>query len=510
MRIKKIISLVLFSVSFPLFSMEIVPDTTAIDSLNYAGLANLKDTLKPDTVLTINEEIAGNVDSLMQSYFFSRREKEFAEGFDSLQYRNFMFVPDSIVKQRLDSMNLFTPFELVFNEQTKRYIEYYVNKNPKLLRKLVGLSKYYFPLFEDYLDKYNLPFELKYLAVIESALNPKANSRAGAKGLWQFMYRTGRMYGLKANSIVDDRFDPDKETDAACRHLKDLYAIYHNWSLALAAYNSGAGNVNKALRRAGNVKSYWAIWPFLPRETRGYVPAFTAVVYAMSLAEQAGIHTTADITPFYETDTLMVNEVLSFDQLHEFLHVPMETLQVLNPVYKRGIIPSTKSRKYALRLPRKYVGDFIDHEKELYAYKTKAGIEKDKLLAEIKKAKERHIHVVRSGENLGLIARRYHTSVRKLKAWNGLRSSRIYPGKRLVVYGADYHSRKRKHKAKKAKNATGSDDNYIYHVVRKGDTLWDIANLYEGVSVKDIKRLNHIRNSHRLKLGQKIKIARKN
>ncbi len=511
MKMKKLIFLLLLALAFPLFSMGTVPDTVSVDSLHSAQLVIVKDTLKRDTTLTINAEIAGNVDSLMQSYFLSLREKELADSFDSSQYHRFMFVPDSVVKQRLDSMNLFTPFELVFNEQTKRYIEYYVYKNPKLLRKLVGLSKYYFPMFEGYLDKYNLPFELKYLAVIESALNPTANSRAGAKGLWQFMYRTGKMYGLRVNSIVDDRFDPDKETDAACRHLKDLYGIYHNWSLALAAYNSGAGNVNKALRRAGNVKSYWAIWPFLPRETRGYVPAFTAVVYAMSLAEKAGIHPSVEITPFYETDTLIVNEVLSFDQLHEFLHVPLETLRMLNPMYKRGIIPTTKSRKYALRLPLRYVGDFIDHEKELYAYKTKSGIEKEKLLAEIKKAKERHIHVVRSGENLGLIARRYHTSVRKLKAWNGLRSSRIYPGKRLIVYGADYHSRKRTHHNKRYKKASqAKDGKYIYHVVRKGDTLWDIANLYEGVSVKDIKRLNHIRNSHHLKLGQKIKIARKN
>jgi membrane-bound lytic murein transglycosylase D len=493
-----------------LFGMGSVPDSTSIDTLVYSRPALTNDSIKEDTALILNEFILGNVDSLMQSFYYSQRPADDKEEFDSLAYLAFVETPDSIIQMRIDSINLFTPFELVYNRQVKQYLNTYLRKDPKLLRKIVGLSRYYFPMFEEYLDKYNLPFELKYLAVIESALNPTANSRAGAKGLWQFMYRTGRMYGLRANSIVDDRFDPDKETDAACRHLKDLYDIYHNWSLALAAYNSGAGNVNKALRRAGGIKNYWAIWPFLPRETRGYVPAFTAVVYVLSFAEEAGIHTPETSVPFYETDTVTIGEVLSFEQVHELLKIPMDTLKFLNPTFKRGIIPATKTKKYTLRLPREFVGAFIDKEKELYAFKTKSGIEKEKLAAQIKKIKERQIHIVRSGENLGLIAQKYHTSVRKIKAWNGLRSSRIYPGKRLIVYGGDYTYNSRPKKTKKSSQKTNAKKGkYRYHTVRKGDTLWDIANLYKGVSVKDIKRLNHISNSHRLKPGQKIKIYKK-
>jgi len=192
---------------------------------------------------------------------------------------------------------------------------------------VMGLAEVYFPLFEEQLDKHNMPLELKYLAVVESALNPTANSRAGAKGLWQFMYSTGKMYGLKSNSLVDDRFDPYKATDAACRHLNDLYYIYNDWSLALAAYNSGPGNVNKAIRRAGGVRSYWAVWPFLPRETRGYVPAFIAVMYLMNHPAEHNIYPTTPDIFYEEIDTVVVNDVLSFDQISEMLNIPMDELK---------------------------------------------------------------------------------------------------------------------------------------------------------------------------------------
>jgi membrane-bound lytic murein transglycosylase D len=424
-----------------------------------------------------------------------------------------------------------------------------------------------------------MPLELKYLAVVESALNPTANSRAGAKGLWQFMYGTGKMYDLKVNSLVDDRFDPIKATDAACRHLKDLYDIYGNWSLAMAAYNSGAGNVNKAIRRAGGTKSYWAVWPFLPRETRGYVPAFIAVAYIMNYAPEYNIYPVHPGIFHQQIDTVIVNDVLSFDQISEFLGISEEELKFLNPAYKVGIIPSTKDKKYILRLPFNYVGNFVEHEQDLYAFKSKKGMEKEKLLAEIKKAQERNIHVVRSGENLGLIAQRYRCSVNNLKSWNNLRSNTIYPGQKLVVYAPGYSASTSKststpsssdkpkdvsnleqgyHTVKNGENlgliakkyncsvtdlkswnklsgntiqpnqklivyapaavsnsSTGSSSSnkvsssYVYHTVKKGDTLWDIAKLYDGVTVDQIKKLNNISNSKRLKPGQKIKVGYK-
>ena len=522
------------------------------------------------------------LDSLVAAKFFTNHE--FTDDTNVLNVYNFPpdSVPiynDSVLIGRIESLNQQSIFELVFNKQVRTYINVYSVKHRELTSKVLGLSEVYFPLFEEYLDKYNMPLELKYLAVVESALNPTANSRAGAKGLWQFMYRTGRVYGLKSNSLVDDRFDPYKATDAACRHLQDLYDIYGNWSLALAAYNSGAGNVNKAIRRAGGVKSYWAVWPYLPRETRGYVPAFIAVMYIMNYAAEHNIYPIQPDMFYAEIDTVIVNDVLSFDQISELLNVPIDELKFLNPAYKTGIIPTTADNKYILRLQHQYIADFIDNEKALYAYKTEKGIEKDKLLAEIKKAKKRNIHVVRYGENLGLIAQKYRCSVRNLRSWNNLRGNTIYPGQKLVVYGPGYSGKKvatvskssstttkstdisnrdknyhtvkngenlgliaQKYKCsvndlKKWNNLKGNtiqpnrkllvyepkkekttqeisyDNNipgkYVYHTVKKGDTLWDIAKLYEGVSVDQIRKLNNIKNSKKLKPGQKLKVSEK-
>jgi membrane-bound lytic murein transglycosylase D len=530
--------------------------------------------ITPTMEITTNDRVMDMLDSLVFLTFYS--DKEFTTDTSVLNVYHFQpdFVPtypDSIIEARIEDLNREMLVELGFNKYVKNYIEVYAVKKRELVSRVLGLAEIYFPLFEEQLDKYNMPLELKYLAVVESALNPTANSRAGAKGLWQFMYGTGKIYGLKVNSIVDDRFDPYKSTDAACRHLNDLYKIYGNWSLALAAYNSGAGNVNRAIRKAGGTKSYWAIWPYLPRETRGYVPAFIAVAYIMNYAAEHNLYPVHPGILAAEIDTVTVKDVLSFDQISEMMEIPREDLKVLNPAYKSGIIPATKEKSYILRLPAYRVPDFIDNETALYAYKTEKGIEKEKLLAEIKKAQERNIHVVRSGENLGLIAQRYRISVSSLKSWNNLRSNTIYPGQKLVVYAPGYSgttnssssssttdisSRDKgyhtvrngenlglianKYKCsvvdlKKWNNLSGntihpnqkllvyepkapetatvksesnnSAQNVVYHTVRKGDTLWDIAKLYEGVTVDQIKKLNNIHNSKRLKPGQKLKVA---
>lgn len=470
--------------------------------------------------------------------------------------------PDSVYKKRIETLNVNTPIEMSYNNVVKNFIDLYAVKKRSLTQKILGLSDIYFPMIEEQLDKYDIPLEIKYLAVVESALNPTAGSRAGAKGLWQFMYGTGKVYGLKVTSLVDDRFDPAKETVAACEHLSDLYAIYGDWLLALAAYNSGAGNVNRAIRYAGGIKNYWAVWPFLPRETRGYVPAFIAVNYIMNYAPEHNLYPMRPGMFFYDVDTVTVNDVLSFDQINEMMGVPMDQLRYLNPQYKKGIIPATSAKTYLLRLPRPYVADFLNNKKALYAYKTRKGIEHDKLMAQVKSATDRNIHIVRSGENLGLIAKHYHVYISQIKRWNRLRSNTIYPGQKLVVYGsgsAEYYRKSskpvvrsshqsahivkygenlgliaKKYKctitdlkewnnlkssvihpkqklivykpAEKSKSSV-KQGKYLYHIVRKGDTLWDIAREYDGVTVDQIKRLNHITNSHRIKPGQKIKIA---
>lgn len=519
-----------------------------------------------------NETIMAMLDSLVAITFFTN--SEFIADTNLLNVFGFTpdsvpVYPDSVVIAWLEKLNEETLMELSYNKYVKNYINAYAIKRRRVASRVLGLAELYFPLFEETLDKYNMPLELKYLAVVESALLPTANSRAGAKGLWQFMYGTGKMYGLKVNSLVDDRFDPIKATDAACRHLNDLYKIYDNWFLALAAYNSGPGNVNKAIRRAGGTKSYWAVWPYLPRETRGYVPAFIAVAYIMNYSAEYNLYPIHPGILHQQIDTVVVNDVLSFDQISEFLGISKDELKFLNPQFKTGIIPTTKDKKYILRLPFLYGIEFVEHEQELYDFKSKKGIEKEKLLAEIKKAEERNIHIVRSGENLGLIAQKYRCSVNSLKSWNNLRSNTIYPGQKLVVYAPGYASKSSSSSSKK-KDVSGlskdyhivqndenlgliakkyncsvsdlkswnnlkgntihpkqklivyapkkkvvvastanSTNDYIYHTVRKGDTLWDIANLYDGVSVDQIKKLNNIRNTKKLKPGQKLKVGYK-
>ncbi|NOX46296.1 MAG: LysM peptidoglycan-binding domain-containing protein [Chlorobi bacterium] len=581
-KLKTAILIILtLSISIDIFATRIPEsDSTLVEDSLKIRISNIQeqDIINPEIVVEENSVILSMLDSLVNLRFYTNTN--FTTDTNVLNVYNFPAdsIPvysDSILAERIENLNIQTPFELTFNKNVKNYIRTYSVKRRELTSKVLGLSELYFPLFEEQLDKHNMPLELKYLSVVESALNPTANSRAGAKGLWQFMYRTGKMYGLKSNSLVEDRFDPYKSTDAACRHLQDLYDIYGNWSLALAAYNSGAGNVNRAIRRAGGVKSYWAIWPYLPRETRGYVPAFIAVVYIMNYPAEHNLYPIKPDFFFAETDTVIVNDVLSFDQISELMGIPKAYLKYLNPTFKSGIIPSTKDKKYVLTLPEEYIPEFIDKEKELYDYKSKKGIEREKLLAEIKKAKERNIHYVRSGESLGLIAQKYRCSVRNLKSWNNLRSNRIYPGQKLVVYAPgytgkrtatasiskstntkgrtkDYHIVKSGENlgliAKKYKCSTGdlkkwnnlhsntiqpkqklivyapakkstkttstkttskNGNNYVYHTIRKGDTLWDIAKLYDGVTVDEIRKLNHINNSKRLKPGDKLKVQLK-
>ncbi len=242
---------------------------------------------------------------------------------------------DSIYSQRIADLNRETPIELTYNKHVKSFIELYANRKRELTSRVLGLSYVYYPMFEELLDRYDIPLEMKHLAVVESALNPTAGSHMGAKGLWQFMYGTGKVYDLKVSSLVDDRYDTYKSTEAACQHMLDLHAIYGDWLLVLAAYNSGAGNVNRAIRRAGGTKNYWAIWPFLPRETRGYVPAFIAVNYVMNYASEHNIYPAHPGMVMHGTDTVTVREVLAFDQLHEMMGIPLEDLKFFNPQFKK-------------------------------------------------------------------------------------------------------------------------------------------------------------------------------
>jgi len=407
--------------------------------------------------------------------------------------------PDSVYAKRIEELNRNTTIDLVYNKHVKSFIDVYAVQKRSKTERILGLSDVYFPLFEQMLDKYNMPLELKYLAVVESALNPTAGSWAGAKGLWQFMYATGKQYGLNSNTLVDDRYDPLKATDAACRHLRDLYNQFGDWFLALAAYNSGAGNVNKAIRRAGGIKNYWAIWPYLPRETRGYVPAFIAVNYVMNYAPE---HNICPLDPGIiknGTDTVTVHDVLHFDQLNEMLGVPMADLKFFNPQYKAEIIPASSKKTYLLTLPNQYVGPYIDHEKELYTYKTKSGIDKEKLQERIKSMSDRSVHIVKKGETLSTIARKYHVSVNQLKQWNNMKSDRLSIGQKLVVYSSGAPMAQVGNDKPVERSTT-----QITHTVKKGETLGKIAQKYK-CTVTDLKRWNNLKSTN-IQVGQKLKV----
>ena len=346
-------------------------------------------------------------------------------------------LPDSVYKARLQAL----PFviEVPYNEVVRRYIQRYVKHSPRQLASLQRKAEYYFPLFEDILGKHNLPYELCYLAVVESALNPQAHSHMGAVGLWQFMPSTGKIYGLEVNSLVDERMDPLRSTEAACRFLKSLYGIFNDWNLAIAAYNCGPGNVNKAIHRAGGKRDFWSIYPFLPSETRAYLPLFIAAAYAMNYADVHGI-CPADLQITMKTDTIVTYERQHLQQVADNLNIPLSELRRLNPQYARDILPGGKA--YALCLPIEKAGAYIDQQDSIIAYRAKELIHNRR--DEIELLQRTSVqggysvngvtyYKIKEGDTLGGIAKKFHVSVKQLKAWNGLKSDIIRAGKTLKI-----------------------------------------------------------------------------
>lgn len=343
-------------------------------------------------------------------------------------------VSDSVYIDRLSRIP--SIIEMPFNDVVKKYIEAYTGRLRNKVSFMLAASNFYIPIFEEALDTYDLPLELKYLPIIESALNPKAQSRARASGLWQFMLRTGKIYGLESNSLVEERFDPVKSTWAAVRYLKELYGIYKDWHLVLAAYNSGPGNVNKAIRRAGGSRDYWDIYPFLPRETRGYVPGFIAANYVMTYYCEHGICPMESQLPAI-SDTIHINRDLHFQQVASVCGIDIEQLRSLNPQYKKDIVPGN-SKVYALRLPNNMATTFIEKEDSIYAFDAKKYHNKRRTVAvsdgsSSKNTKGAKYHKIKSGDTLGGIALRYGVTVRQLRELNGIRGNNIRAGKTIRV-----------------------------------------------------------------------------
>ncbi|HAW74033.1 MAG TPA: lytic transglycosylase [Flavobacteriales bacterium] len=330
------------------------------------------------------------------------------------------------IQMRMHVLDAASPMDLSWNPIAHSRIAFYAANRPIHLGRMLGRVPLYFPLFEEALDRHDLPLELKYLAVVESGLNPKARSHAGARGLWQFMYATARGQGLRIDSYIDERRDPVRSSEAACVFLKKLYNQYGDWYLALAAYNAGPGNVNKAIRRSGGKKNFWEIRYFLPRETRNYVPAFMAVLYLMEYHAEHNIFPAELFTPYAALDTVEVNTVLRFDQIAAHLNMDVESLSQLNPMFRLDIIPGPPE-KWPLVLPQNLIPSFLAYQKDMILHEPER-------TPKIVFVPEPVIYRVKSGDVLGGIASSYGVSVKQLKEWNGLKGTMIRVGQKLKIH----------------------------------------------------------------------------
>ena len=375
-------------------------------------------------------------DTLMAWYMHRASRNASREQYNMDSVRFTTDVPDTTLMRRLRDMNSF--ISLPYNETVKNYMILYSEKMPRKMAEILGLSEYYMPIFEETFRRYDLPLELKYVAIIESAMNPRAESRVGAKGIWQFMYRTGLSYGLKIDSYIDERMDPFASADAAARYFKDAYRIFGDWPLAISAYNCGSGNVNKAIKRADGKRDFWSIYEYLPRETRGYVPAMVGAMYAMNYASEYGLRPDPKALPVY-VDTFSINRNLHFAQISEVLGIPIDDIRDLNPQYHKDIVPGEGN---VLRLPFNYTSQFLEMQDSIYRYKAEtmfaARIQDGREIVQGRPVPTSQgttwvYYKVKRGDNLGLIAKRHHTTVKNLKSWNNLKSDMIREGQRLKV-----------------------------------------------------------------------------
>jgi membrane-bound lytic murein transglycosylase D len=409
---------------------------------------------------------------------------------------------------------------LPYNSIVRNWIILYTGRKIKdKAEEILGLSEYYFPIFESILDLYGLPLEFKYLPVIESALKPYAVSRAGAVGLWQFMYGTAKRYDVVMTTTVDERRDPIVATHAAARHLKDLYDEFHDWTLVIAAYNCGSGNVRKAMRRSGK-SDFWGIYNYLPRETRGYVPAFIGASYMMNYYKEHNFTPQKiNFDAYYRYDTVKINRWVHFDQIQALTGIPVATLRDLNPQYRRDIIPGNE-KPYALKIPILYISQYIDSEDDIPSYKSDVynpvlmtapamPAYSSYYAATPPAGSTRITHTVRSGETLGTIAALYKVRVGDLRAWNRIRGNTIYAGKKISIYKKSRQQAQSKGGSSEAGKLI-SQSGHLCYQVRNGDTLWNISQRYKylGVNMETIKSLNQIDEASRLSAGQVLKIKK--
>jgi membrane-bound lytic murein transglycosylase D len=481
-----------------------------------------------------SEKISTDLDSLVCSWYVKLALKNNPDFFSGdtvgIEY------PDSVYRDRLSKIN--SLIKLPYNSIIRNHIHVYTIKQREKFAAVLGVMDYYFPMIEDIFDSYGLPAELKYMAVIESALNPNAVNRySGATGLWQFMYSTGRMYGLTINSIVDERRNPVLATHAAARYMKDLYSIYNDWTLVIAAFNCGPGNVNKAITRSGNKKDYWDIYYRLPRETRGYIPQYVAATYAINYYAEHGIKPLPVNIPV-ATDTIMVSKDIHLTQISEVMKLPLGELRALNPQYKTGLVPGS-SKPQALTLPMNHLADFIDLNDTIRGYKPELYLNRTTQIADPSrsvylpadiKGKTKIIYSVKDGDNLGFISEWYHVGLSELRYWNNIYRNKIHVGQKLVIYvgpsKSEYYSKintmtfadKQKMIGKtvislapviQSSLLSQTDGDYVTYTVRDGDTIWDIVKMFDNVTTTEVLNLNNISEPGKIQVGQKLKIKKK-
>lgn len=493
----------------------------------------------PDTLLNAPPDdlnLNANLDSMLHLWYVDKyRDADQWSEIDSLEADSIhTTIPDSVYIARLARIP--SVVDLTYNPIVRRYIEVYTVKRRASVENMLGLAEYYFPIFDEVFDAYGVPNEMKYMTIIESALNPRAYSRARAVGLWQFMYGTAKLNGLTINSFVDERLDPIKESEAAARYVKELYGIYQDWTLVIAAYNCGPVNVNKAIRRSGGKKNYWEIYYHLPRQTRGHIPAFIAAAYVMNYYKEHKLVPHKCDLPI-PSDTIMVAERLHLKQVSEVLGIPLQELRDMNPQYIRDIIPGEPDRPYALALPMSYSMKFIDLEDSIYHYKDSMFFSQN-MLAQPVYSRRGYApgpppgnsgtvyYTVKSGDNLGFISQWFHVSIGRLQDWNDLYRTRIREGQKLVIYVPKskvsyYKSFNTMSFAEKQKSIGASGDKLNtpgaaftegqdeYYTVKDGDTLWDIAKKFPGVTGSDIMELNNLSNPSKIVPGQKLRIRKR-
>lgn len=508
----------------------ITTEASLIPEIKLSYLDSIKATF-------VHDEIAACVDSLWMKELTDQDVyadlSTFIKSVDLDEKVDYPELSTELLKERLKEMDARSPFNIEYNQGLENLIKSFLKNRKKSFERQMALSEYYFPVFEEALARKNVPLEIKYLAIVESALNPKAVSRVGATGLWQFMLQTGKEYNLNVDSYVDERSDPLKASEAAAQYMVNMHRIFGDWELVLASYNSGAGNVAKAIRRSGGKQNFWNIKNYLPKETQAYVPAFLATMYVYEYHKEHGIVPNRAIVKHFQTDTIMIKKQMTFKQISDLVDIPVAQLQLLNPSYKMNVIPVYSSKAHYLRLPKDKVGIFTSNEEKIYAYiqhesekrerpfetSRWASAKKDttsKGVASSDYSSKTKYHTVRRGESLGAISNKYGVSVAELKRWNNLRGNSIGYGRKLKIVTSEKTTLPSEAKPlvdKEETTAIVSNESKAeptiapeFYTVQQGDNLGSIAKKF-GVTIAELKELNNMEDTNVL-LDTKLKIIK--